>query len=167
VKAILVVTFLAASCAQADEPADRAAIQRTIVALNHLSPSGLFTGDAAAELARLPKARLVAFPIPGPPGDPASWPWPDHPTVTISHDPWGEATINFPGPAMPSFPQTPILNPRIVSGAIRFITSDVALVEGAWNYDGGPWTRSVPLLFVMKKEGDAWRIASLRVLAPR
>ncbi len=114
----------------------------------------------------------MAFPIPGSAGDPAWQPWPDHPTVTISHDPWGEATINFPGmPPLPPAGFYPWINlwiyPRIVSGAIRFITPDVALAEGAWIYQDGAATQTIPLLFVMKKEGDNWKIASLRVLASR
>jgi len=50
------------------------------------------------------------------------------------------------------------LNPRFVSTTIRFITPDVALVDGTW--------QTVPLLFVMKKEENDWKIASLRTLAP-
>jgi hypothetical protein len=86
--------------------------------------------------------------------------------MIISHEPWGEATIDFPG----RWPHATmeVVNPRIVSRTIRFITPDVALAEGACVYreDGGG-TRFTPLLFVMKREGGGWKIASLRVLAPR
>ena len=88
----------------------------------------------------------------------------DQPVVTISKEPWGEVTIDFP--ATLSLPPMNIVAPRIVSGAIRFITPDVALAEGDWIYDDGVVMRSVPLLFVMKREGEDWKIASLRVLAP-
>jgi hypothetical protein len=175
VKASLCLPLLFASFALADEASDRAAINRTIAALNRLSQRDrLFTedADAASELARLPKVSPVAFPIPRSAGDPASWPLHDHPTVTISHDPWGEATINFP--VMPLLPPADfypwislLINPRIASGTARFITPDVALVEGVWIYQEGAAAQTVPLLFVMKKEGDNWKIASLRVLAPR
>jgi hypothetical protein len=166
VKAILCLPLLFASCAYADEAADRVAIDRTIAALNDLPQrTALFTqdADAASELARLPKIR--PFRILGPAADAEPLPRTDQPTVTISKEPWGEVTINFPGTV--SLPPLNILDPRIVSGAIRFITTDVALADGAWIYDDGAVMRSVPLLFVMKKEGDDWKIASLRVLAPR
>jgi len=59
-----------------------------------------------------------------------------------------------------------ILNPRIVSGAIRFVSPDVALSDGVWTYlDETAATHTTPLLFVMKKERGNWKIASLRLLA--
>src|ERR1039458_6776399 len=100
--------------------------------------------------------------------------WPafrNRPTVTISHEPWGEATINFPWTdylikALRAR-TLEILNPRIGSRTIRFLTPDVALVDGAWTYkDDGATTRTTLLLFVMKKERGNWKIASIRVLAP-
>lgn len=166
VKAILCLPLAFASFAYADEVADRVAIDHTIAALNDLPRrAALFTqdADASSELARLPKVRpflvlrSAADAEPSPPAD--------SPTVTISKDPWGEATINFPGTA--SLPPANILAPRIASGYIRFITPDVALADGAWIYDDGVVMRSVPLLFVMKREGNNWKIASLRVLASR
>lgn len=39
------------------------------------------------------------------------------PAVNISHEPWGEATWSF-------------AKPRITSGEVRFLTPNVALVEG-------------------------------------
>ena len=76
----------------------------------------------------------------------------DHSTVTISHEPWGEATINLPG--------------RESRTSIAFITADVALAEGACTYeDDHSGSQTTPLLFVMKKEGDGWKIAFIRVLA--
>ena len=50
--------------------------------------------------------------------------------------------------------------------SIAFITPDVALAEGACTYEDDHATKQTsPLLFVMKKEGDDWKIASIRVLA--
>lgn len=75
----------------------------------------------------------------------------------ISHKPWGEATINFPG--------AEVANPRIESRTIRLVTPDVALSDGAFTYKAeGRKTETTPLLFVMKKEGDRWNIASIRLL---
>jgi len=169
VKAILYLPLFFAAYASADEAADRMAIGRAIAAVNEVPQRpALFTedADASSELERLWKVKPLRFRILGPSGDPASSPRVDRPTVTISHEPWGEATINFPG--MESLPALEILNPRIASRTIRFITPGVALADGACTYeDGGATTQTTPLLFVMKKEGDNWKIASLRVLAPR
>jgi len=127
-----------ACCALADEAAERSAIRRVIDALNERPVRAeIFTADSDA------RPGLIRLEI-------RSW----TPTIEISHEPWGEATIYFP------FPQPGIesLNPRFVSTTIRFITPDVALVDGTW--------QTVPLLFVMKKEENDWKIASLRTLAP-
>ena len=53
--------------------------------------------------------------------------------------------------------------PRVVSGTIRFITPEVAIVDGA-NLIRGAVTlaETVPLLFVLKKERTDWRISVVR-----
>ena len=164
-KAILCVPLFLASCSFADEMGDRLAIDRTIAALNESARSvSLFThdADAAAELARLPKSNP---PTPGPAGDPGSQAPVDHPTVTISKEPWGEATINFPG--LGPFPPLELFKPRIISGAIRFITPDVALADGLWIGSGESGSiQTRPLLFVMKREEGAWKIAAIRATGP-
>jgi hypothetical protein len=56
--------------------------------------------------------------------------------------------------------------PRVVSERIRFVTQDVATVDGASTIDGAiTLTRRVPLLFVLKKVAAEWRISAVRVLA--
>ncbi len=71
----------------ADEASDRAAITNTITALNQFpARAGLFTDDEersamTLDLIRVWVARRKSSP--------------DHPAVTISHRPWGEAQINF------------------------------------------------------------------------
>jgi len=75
---------------------------RAITTLNEPSQhSALFTGDGRAysEFERLRRANPLAFRIVGPAADPVSMARTDHPTVTISREPWGEATINLPGRA--------------------------------------------------------------------
>jgi hypothetical protein len=165
VKAMLCVPLFLASYAFGDETADRLAIARTITALNESARSvSLFThdADAAAELARLPKSQP---PTPGPVGAPASPARTDHPTITISKEPWGEATINFPG--LGPFPPVEFFSPRITSGAIRFITPDVALADGLWIGSGESGSiQTRPLLFVMKREEGAWKIAAIRATGP-
>lgn len=72
------------------------------------------------------------------------------PTVKISHEPMGEADIRLPDGR----------------SGIVFIGADVALSEGACTYENADGsTRRKPLLFVLKKEADVWKIASLRILA--
>jgi hypothetical protein len=135
VKAILFVALSFASFAFAneapDDEADTAAIHRTIAELNGFAAH--FTADAnvAVELGHLPRVSFSGDSV-------YSKIWPAQPTVSISKEPWGEATVNFPG--MLTFPDfasvfaIPI--PKITSGAIRFITPDVALVEGTWTSEG-------------------------------
>lgn len=73
------------------------------------------------------------------------------PVLTISHEPWGEVQLQFPAPRH--------------YGAV-FIGSDLALSESSCMYQyPGELTRTIPLLFVLKREGGAWKIASLRILA--
>ena len=57
--------------------------------------------------------------------------------------------------------------PRVLSGRIRLITPDVAIVDAASTIRGAvTLTPSVPLLVVMKKEGGQWRIAAVRACTP-
>jgi hypothetical protein len=165
-KAVLCLPLVLASYASADEAADRVSIARAIAGLNELPHrAALFNDDAFCELARLPDVNPRSFRILEPQGYPSSSPQADGPTVTISHEPWGEATITFPG--VTSLQTLEILNPRIANRAVRFITPDVALADGDWTYDDSSGSkRTVPILFVMKKEGDDWKIASLHVLTP-
>jgi hypothetical protein len=145
VKALWLVPMLFASYALADEAADRIAISRVITTLNDSTqPSALFTQRGYYEFEGLRRAHPRAFQIFGPASSDA--------TVTISHEPWGEATINLPGSeSRPS---------------IAFITPDVALADGLCTYEDDQGTKqTTPLLFVMKKEGGDWKIASIRVLA--
>jgi len=155
--AILCVPLFFVSYASADEAADRVAIGRAIATLNESTnePSRhnmLFTADgsAASELALLRRVN-PPFRIVGPSERSVSGP-----TVTISKEPWGEARIDFPA-----------TEPRTVDRSITFITPDVVLAEGALAYQDAAAMQTTPLLLVMKKEGNDWKIASLRVLAPR
>jgi hypothetical protein len=153
-KALLCTPLLFASYAFADEAAERIAIGRAITALNEPSQHGaLFTdGRAYSEFEGLRRANPLAFKIIGPAADPESMIRTDEPTVAISHETWGEATINLArSESRPS---------------IAFITPDVALAEGAYTYEDNHATKqTTPLLIVMKKEGYDWKIASIRVLA--
>ena len=156
-KALLCLPLLLAAGAGADEASDRVAIGRAIAAVNNVpAPDALFTADsdAADALQRICRDNPPVYRFPSwerghaAPG-----------TVSISQEPWGEATIGLP------LPPGEITNPRIEGRSIRFLTQDVALVDGACVYRTAAGTRITPLLFVMKKDADDWKIASLRVLA--
>jgi hypothetical protein len=146
---------LAPLCAGAEEAVDRAAIGQTISSLNRPAALALlFTGDSDArpEFQRLLSGKKVTYAVGRTTGTPR---------VEISREPWGEAQIVLPAPV------AEFSNPRFVSGAVRFVSEDVALVEASLVERKGEERESTPLLFVMKREGDVWRIASMRVLAAR
>ena len=99
--------LLLTSAVCADEAADRPAIARTIASLNE-SPQRdeIFTTDADGRTAlnELWKGN----------GNSGSASSSGLPTVVISHEPWGEATLYFPG-----------IRPRMVlSREIRFVSPD-------------------------------------------
>lgn len=171
-RAVYCLPLFFAVCASADEAVDRMAISRAIKLLNQLQlGAALFTQDAdgSSEPFRLRKGKRLEYRIQNPSGAPGAIYKADHPTVRISHEPWGEATINWPGmESMTKFDRpVELLNPSIQGQAIRFITPDVALADGSWIYkDEGAAIQNIPLLFVMKNEGGNWKIASLRMLAP-
>jgi len=145
-KAILCLPLLFAAFAYADEVADRAAIARAIDALNEI-PSRIADVTESPAAARETMAVLMAAP---PPRDSA------RPSVTISHEPWGEATLNFPAVEPVGY--------RVVAGAMRFLTPDVALVDAYTTRTDATFLHR-PILFVMKKVGNDWKIASARLLA--
>jgi hypothetical protein len=121
----------------ADETQDRTAIDRVIVALNDPVQRGaLFVKDAdsGVDFDHLVDLHRRYSPSAGPP--------------IGMNEPWTVMTV-----------------PRVVSGKIRFITPDVAIVDGASTVEGAvTLARTVPLLFVMKKERTIWRISVVRVL---
>ena len=55
--------------------------------------------------------------------------------------------------------------PLVVSGTIRFITPEVAIVDGASVIRGAvTLVETVPLLFILKKEQTVWRICAVRAI---
>jgi hypothetical protein len=141
-KSIMIATILwAGALFAADEVADRAAIDKTILALNTgpVIPD-LYTAEFdRQELARFGKAASTdsgAIPITvgGKPGE-----------LVISMEPMGEATW-FPAG----------MHWNLATRRIRFLTPEVAMVDVMGKAPG---------LIVLKKVGTDWKIASLRVLA--
>jgi len=150
-----VLPFLLAAGAWADEAADRTAIVRTVTALNDPAQrADVFAKgtNAAAELLRLGNAFPIRAPAAGEPplGSKSG------PTVEISHEPWGEATI------WPAAWGMALAIPRVESGPIQFLNPEVALVEGTGQAAGR--IQSIRILFVMLREGGEWKIGAIRIL---
>ena len=123
--------------ARANEAADSEAIEHVIAALNDPKPAeSLFTSDfSLLEMSQFINLR--------------------NSMQQAAHPVWSEQ------PPKPAWSDQ--AEPRVFSRSIHFVTADVALVDGVINQLGAS-PRSVPLLFVMKRDGSAWRIAIFRVL---
>ena len=83
----------------------------------------------------------------------------------VAADPGEVARLSnlIPAPPAPPEPLSEVTQPKLVARSIRFITSEVALVDGAIAQFGSViLERSTPVLLVMKKEGANWRIAAIR-----
>jgi hypothetical protein len=132
-KPLLCILLLCAVMIRADEASDRQAITGVIATLNAgaIDAATLLDSEIAADELR------AVFQLSS--------------SVRISHEPWGEATVDRPAG-------------KIVCEMVRLITPDVALADGAVVRAGEP---STPILFVMKRLGSTWKIASVRVLASR
>jgi hypothetical protein len=131
-----------------ERPSDRIAIDRTISALNDPTRRSSVFAQEGDGLSRYAELRALtpatAFRILGPMES-------ARPVVRISQEPWGEADISLP-------------NAR---SGIVFIGPDIALSEGTCVYEiAAGITQTKPLLFVLRREDGAWKIASLRILAP-
>jgi len=134
-KALPCIPLLVATFAWADTTADRAAIERIV---------GAVIADQTRPGAKLSSTLFTAD---------ADSEFDrlldlDRRLLELSKEPWSEVT-----------------SPRMVIQSIRFVTPEVALVNAANTHYGSMiLARRIPVLFVMKKEGTSWRIASLRVL---
>ena len=74
---------------------------------------------------------------------------------------------NLPGFLDSQAPMSEVSRPQIVSKTIRFLDSRFAAVDGAKVQYGSLRTRSVPVFFLMERQGKDWRIAFLRVIGER
>jgi hypothetical protein len=137
VKTILCLSLICAVGLWADDAQDRVAIDKSIAALNDpVLRAGVLTADADSDA---DFNRLLDLHRRGGLSLGA---------VIGMNEPWTELTV-----------------PRLVSGSIRFIAPDVAIVDGASTIRGAvTLAPRVPLLFVMKKDGGVWRISAIRVL---
>jgi hypothetical protein len=136
-RAILCLALFCAAGLWADEIHERAAIDKTIAALNDPAQRARILAwdvDSRVDFDRLVDLHRRNLPVA---------------SVAIGMDErWTELTV-----------------PRVVGGPIRFITPDVAIVDGASIIRGAVTLRPrVPLLFVMRKTDREWRIAAIRVL---
>ena len=63
-------------------------------------------------------------------------------------------------------PWSEMSTPWFVSRSVRFISQDVAVVDGAnTQYGSLILARGIPVLLVLKKESSHWRIATLRAMS--
>jgi hypothetical protein len=60
-------------------------------------------------------------------------------------------------------PFSEVNDPKISVHSIQFITPEVALVDAVNAQYGSQIMRSLPIMFIMKRQGDAWRIAAYRI----
>jgi hypothetical protein len=152
-RALVYLPILLCAAAPAADTDNRMAVMRTILALNEVPPrQSLFTADAsiAPEFDRLWVGKRLSYGRIAPEGA--------RPTVTISHEPWGEAMINFPSV------RAEVTNPRVVTDEVRFVLDDVAIVDGAFVYDSETGRQRTRLFFVLRKSHDEWKIAAVRVI---
>ena len=134
-KIVLCLTVLVASAVLADETTDRAAIEATVVALNVSLSQPNLFTGDFANADEL--QRFVG-----------------QATLTISREPMGEATLYLP----------PLK--RFVARSVAFISPDTSVVVAIHERQFKPTDSTrVPVLFVLRREGSNWHIASFRVLA--
>jgi hypothetical protein len=159
VRRILCLAIILASCAWADETSDRASIERVISVLGTTQQSpGVFTADFEnfRELNRL--GLRIEFTVPTVSG----------PTVVISDEPWGEATLVFPGVILLPGNLGGVVrsSSHLVIRSVRFVTPDVAVLDVTSEPNSLSNVRpGIPALFVMKRDGADWKIASVRLLS--
>jgi hypothetical protein len=155
---------LASSVWAADEAADRAAIDKLISTLSRSPDSpGLFTDDFGDNAVLVNLGVYRNRPIDTiPPTVPDS----GQPTIhldaihmCVSHEPWGELEPCGTGNRLAA----PAVSSRFVIQSIRLLAPDVALVDAVSREFAG--LSRTPVLMVLHKEGDVWKIASLRVMA--
>jgi hypothetical protein len=159
--------FAASSVWAADAAADRAAIEKVVATLNS-SPGtpGLFTDDFADNSTLI---RLGIYRNGRPVTVPSNTSVADTEPTTIhlsavqcvSHEPMGEL-----GPCPATLNGLAIDTPaHLNTQSVRLLTADVALVDAVAVRQVGEASLRTPVLLVMRKVGDVWKIASVRVIA--
>jgi hypothetical protein len=61
-------------------------------------------------------------------------------------------------------PLSEVSDPKIIVRSVQFITPEVALVDTVNAQYGSQIMRAAPIVFVMKRQGDDWRIAAYRII---
>src|SRR5436305_276538 len=132
----LLLTLFFASVLWGDEAQDRAAIDNVIAAVNDsMQRPSLFTQGADSGV---DFGRLIDLHVRR-----TSCPG----AVIGVNETWTAMTV-----------------PRVVSGTIRFVTPDVAIVDGGSTVLGAvSLIERVPLVFVLKRQAAGWRIDAIRV----
>ena len=83
------------------------------------------------------------------------------PGVTISKEPWGEATFLLPDQFPSQILQLP--RPRIVFRSIRFIESNGARAEAYFIREVFKQTETKSLVFELDRVGSEWKVVSMRI----
>jgi hypothetical protein len=156
---------MASNAWAADEAADRAAIEKVIATLNSSPGSpGLFTEDFSDDgvlisLGIYRDSPSVTIPVRAPDGGHSTIHL-DAISMCVSREPMGEL-----GPCGEMDRSAAAPASRFVIQSVRLITPDVALVDAVNNREFAGLSRRSPVLLVLRREGDLWKIASLRVMA--
>ena len=78
-----------------------------------------------------------------------------------------DADIGLLAPGSGPEPWSEISAPFFASRRVRLVTPDVAVVDArASQYGSMILKRTVPAIFVMRREADAWKVVLLRIGAP-
>ena len=147
---------LAALPLLADERADRDAVQRAITSLNERNwRAATITSDPTAlrEFQKLLAGKNPVYRIRPGVGRPV--------TVQSQHGMFGRAPVRVQAPVFE------LQNPRVVAGAVTFVSDDVATADASLVEWSGTNRRATPLKFVVRRDGGVWKIAELRVVAER
>ena len=155
IRRVLWMLALGAVCLSGEESGDREAVRRAIEGLNERNwRAAVITSDptAIAQFERLLRGRTLSYRIRPETGRPV--------LVARPHGLAGRTSVTLRAPSIE------LSNPRVVVGAVRFVSEDVATADASLVEQSGTVKRSTPLLFVMKKDAGVWKIAELKLLAP-
>ncbi|HWB84345.1 MAG TPA: hypothetical protein VG675_09415 [Bryobacteraceae bacterium] len=131
---VLCLFLFISAAASADDAVDRAAIEHLIGALNNLTAKPSVEALPALFTADVNRAPANCF---------LAGHWR---LVQVARHPWSEVST-----------------PRLETLGVEILAPGLALVD-AINRQIGVSARRIPVLFVMKREGADWRIASIHSL---
>ena len=150
---LLWLIALAGAALHADERADRDAVRRAIGALNERNWRAATITSAPAALAKfeaLLRGKTLTYRIRPGAGRPV--------IAATQHGMFGRGRVKAQAPSIE------LQNPRVVAGAVRLVAENTAEADASLVEWIGKQRRDTPLLFVLTREDEVWKIAELRVL---